>query len=104
MTPAALSVARTRTGLNGASRRRTPVASKNAFATAGPGGTCDGSPEPVVAQFAFAAAVFTSLTTVPPPGLFTTKPFGPTIATVTSGASLMRRIGYETQSVLVTRS
>ena len=41
---------------------------------------------------------------MPPPGLLTTYPSGVTIATVTYGESLMRRIGYETQSVLVTRS
>src|SRR5262245_46656105 len=44
--PAALSVARTRAGVIGASRMRSPVASKNALAMAAPVGTSVGSPEP----------------------------------------------------------
>ena len=44
---AALSVARTRAGVIGASRMRTPVASKNAFAIAAGTGQVGGSPEPV---------------------------------------------------------
>ena len=46
-TPAAFSVARTRAGVIGASWRRTPVASKNAFAIAAATGAVGGSPEPV---------------------------------------------------------
>ena len=48
--PAALSTARTRPGVIGASRMRTPVASKNAFATAAGTGDSAGSPEPVVRE------------------------------------------------------
>ena len=45
--PAAFSVARTRAGVIGASRMRTPVASKNAFATAATVVAIGISPEPV---------------------------------------------------------
>ena len=48
--PAALSTARTRAGVIGASRMRTPVASKNALATAAGTGDSAGSPEPVVRE------------------------------------------------------
>ena len=48
--PAAFSTARTRAGVIGASRMRTPVASKNAFATAAGTGDSAGSPEPVVRE------------------------------------------------------
>src|SRR6185503_17758649 len=59
---------------------RTPVASKIAFAIAGPDGTSGGSPEPDAVRS------------------------GRLISTVvTFGVSLKRRIGYVTQSLLVTR-
>ena len=48
--PAASSTPRTSAGVIGASRMRTPVASKNAFAIAAAIGACDGSPEPVGAR------------------------------------------------------
>ena len=48
--PAALSTPRTRAGVIGASRSRTPVASKNALATAAGTGDSAGSPEPVVRE------------------------------------------------------
>ena len=48
--PAAASTARTRPGVIGASRMRTPVASKNAFATAAGHRRSAGSPEPVVRE------------------------------------------------------
>ena len=57
MTPAALSVARTRSAFIGVSRMRTPVASKNAFATAAPTGTWEGSPAPVTGHVAASAAM-----------------------------------------------
>jgi len=47
-TPAAFNAARTRAGVSGAVRIRTPVASKNAFATAAAGETATGSPTPAV--------------------------------------------------------
>ena len=47
-TPAAFSAARTRAGVNGAVRIRTPVASKNAFAIAAAAATVTGSPTPRV--------------------------------------------------------
>src|SRR5262245_21764739 len=83
---------------------RTPVASKNAFATAAPIGAVGGSPAPVTAQVALVAEMFPACTFVPPPGVLMTYPSGFTIAIVTFGASLIRRIGYVTQSVLVIRS
>ena len=46
LTFAAFSAARTRAGVNGAVRIRTPVASKNAFATAAAAATATGSPTP----------------------------------------------------------
>src|SRR5262249_29163907 len=49
-TPAALSVARTFAGFIGAIRSRTPVASKNAFATAELTAVSGGSPEPLRLQ------------------------------------------------------
>src|SRR5262249_40059598 len=48
--PAALSAPRTRAGVIGASRSRTPVASKNALARAAGTGDRAGSPEPVVRE------------------------------------------------------
>ena len=47
-TPAAFSAARTRTGVNGGVRIRTPVASKNALAIAAGGPTTPSSPKPAV--------------------------------------------------------
>ena len=104
-TPAAFSVARTFAAVIGASRMRTPVASKNAFATAEPGGTVGGSPAPVAGQPALMISVFAAVSDdFPWPGVITVWPLGWTIAIVTAGLSLKRRIGYVTQSVLVIRS
>src|SRR5262245_43057388 len=50
VTPAALSVARVRAGVIGASRMRTPVASKNAFAIAAGTAAIAASPAPVGAK------------------------------------------------------
>src|SRR4029077_13777200 len=85
--PAALSTPRTRDGVIGASRSRTPVASKNALAP--PAGTGDsaGSPEPVVREPG-------------PCGSGTSVRLSPWMYTF--GASLKRTIGYDTQSRLVT--
>src|SRR5581483_892674 len=79
-TPAALSAARTRAGVIGASRIRTPVASKNAFAIAGAIGVVPGSSTPSGSLSVRCTSAFTTL-----------------------GLSLNRRIGYPTQSRLVTR-
>src|SRR6185369_6839995 len=76
---------------------RTPVASKNAFATADGMPTVGGSPDPERSQPLLNAAVLPACTScVVSPGR--------TLIIVTDGASLKRRIGYETQSRLVTRS
>jgi hypothetical protein len=77
--PAALSVSRTTGGVIGARRIRTPVASKKALAIAAGVGSWVSSPPPLGGTS----------------GRFTTT-------TVVLGASLKRRIGYETQSRLVT--
>src|SRR6476661_7366192 len=84
---------------------RTPVASKNAFATAEPMPTVGGSPEPDSAQPALNAAVLPACTlTLKSPGVTSVPLFGWTLTSVTFGASLKRRIGYVTQSRLVMRS
>src|SRR5262249_11781182 len=77
-TPAAFSVARTRAGVSGAVRIRTPVASKKAFAIAAGIESLTGSPIPIGG-----------------PGRWTTTG-------VTLGWSLKRRMGYVTQSSDVT--
>ena len=63
--PAALSAARTCVGFIGAWRMRTPVASKNAFATAEPTAAVGGSPEPDRFQPLANAFVLPWLTSVP---------------------------------------
>src|SRR5215210_19685 len=84
---------------------RTPVASKKAFATAPLMPTVGGSPEPERFQPWAAARVFPSLTsTVMSPGVTFVYLPGWTLISVTVGESLNRRIGYVTQSRLVTRS
>ena len=84
---------------------RTPVASKNAFATALPMPTLGGSPEPESSQPSLNASALPFWTSwlVSPGGVTMYSP-GCTLTSVTVGLSLKRRIGYETQSRLVTRS
>src|ERR1700704_3045066 len=84
---------------------RTPVASKNAFATAAAIAVVGGSPEPDRAQPLLNAAVLPDCTSwLVSPGRGTGYLPGCTLIMVTVGLSLKRRIGYETQSRLVTRS
>src|ERR1700720_619980 len=84
---------------------RTPVASKNAFATAEPTAAVGGSPDPDRFHPALNAAVLPLLTSVVRlPGTTVTYSPGGTLISVTDGESLNRRIGYVTQSVLVIRS
>src|SRR5581483_7860389 len=100
-----LSTERTVAGFIGACRMRTPVASKNAFAIAELIAVVGGSPEPDSSQPLAAAAVLPALTSpVSLPGVTTVYLPGWTLISVTDGWSLKRRIGYETQSRLVTRS
>src|SRR3954470_17415034 len=103
--PAALSVPRTVPGFIGAWRMRTPVASKNAFATAELIAVVGGSPEPDRFQPAPTVAALPACTSwLSSPGLTVVYLPGWTLTSVTVGLSLNRRIGYETQSRLVTRS
>src|SRR5215210_4158460 len=84
---------------------RTPVASKKAFATAPLMPTVGGSPEPERFQPWAAARVLPSFTsTFMSPGTTVVYLPGCTLIVVTVGESLNRRIGYVTQSRLVTRS
>src|SRR5437016_11776735 len=84
---------------------RTPVASKNAFATAAAAGPVGGSPEPESSQPSLYASVLPAWTSSDSsPGLTTVYLPGCTLTSVTVGLSLKRRIGYETQSRVVTRS
>src|SRR5579885_2523292 len=90
---------------------RAPVASKNAFATAEPTAAVGGSPEPVSSQPSLNASVLPFETSEPAldavvksPGTTVTYSPGWTLISVTVGVSAKRRIGYETQSRLVTRS
>src|SRR5215468_4094496 len=102
MIPAALNAERTVSGVIGAWRIRTPVASKIAFAIAEPIAAVGGSPEPVRAQPSLNASVFPFETSVSSaPGLTVTYSPGWTLTSVTAGVSLKRRIGYETQSRVV---
>src|SRR5438132_6062981 len=103
--PAARRTPRATPGVIGAWRMRTPVASKNAFATAELIAVVGGSPEPVSSQAWLNAAVLPAITSwLSSPGLVTLYSPGWTLTSVTDGLSLKRRIGYETQSRLVTRS
>src|SRR5690242_4200423 len=105
MTPACFKVPRTVAGFIGAWRMRTPVASKNAFATAELTAVVGGSPDPDRFQPLLKAAVFPACTSwLSSPGRTTVYLPGCTLINVTVGLSLNRRIGYETQSRLVTRS
>src|SRR3979409_1707975 len=84
---------------------RTPVASKNAFATAAAIAVVGGSPQPERPQPLLNAAVLPDCTSwLTSPGRVTVYLPGCTLTNVTVGVSLNRRIGYETQSRLVTRS
>ena len=88
---------------------RTPVASKNAFATAEPTAAVGGSPEPVSVQPALNALVLPLVTLMSSrpaarSGLTVMYSPGWTLTSVTFGASAKRRIGYVTQSMLVIRS
>src|SRR5262245_31173524 len=105
MIPACLNAARTFAGVSGAWRTRTPVASKIAFATAEPTAAVGGSPEPVSVQPWLNASVLPFETSVSrAPGTTTLYSPGWTLTSVTVGVSRKRRIGYETQSRVVTRS
>src|SRR4029079_1285288 len=96
---------RTVNGFIGAWRMRTPVASKNAFATAELIAVVGGSPEPESSQPLLKAAVFPAITSCDSsPGRTVVYLPGGTLIIVTVGLSLKGRIGYETQSRLVTRS
>src|SRR5262249_44310864 len=103
--PASLRTCRTVAGFIGAWRMRTPVASKNAFATALPMPTLGGSPEPDSSQPSLNASALPFCTSCDvSPGFTVLYSPGCTFTSVTVGASLKRRIGYETQSRLVIRS
>src|SRR4029078_10149281 len=103
--PASFSTCRTVAGFIGAWRMRTPLASKNALAPAPPMPTVGGSPDPDRFQPALNAAMLPAFTSTSKfPGMTVVDLFGCTLASETSGASLKRRIGYVTQSRLVTRS
>src|SRR4051794_1174115 len=84
---------------------RTPVASKNAFATALEATVVGGSPDPDSSQPLLKAAVLPAWTSSDSsPGVTTVYLPGCALTSVTVGASLNRRIGYETQSSVVSRS
>src|SRR5262245_154153 len=84
---------------------RTPVASKNAFATALEATVVGGSPDPDSSQPCWYAAVFPDWTSSDSsPGVTTVYLPGCALTSVTVGASLNRRMGYDTQSSVVTRS
>src|SRR5438093_3423170 len=103
--PASFRTWRTVAGFIGAWRMRTPVASKNAFATAELIAVVGGSPEPDSSHPLLNAAVLPACTSCEvSPGRVTVYLPGCTLTSVTVGLSLKRRIGYETQSRLVTRS
>src|SRR5438132_8383066 len=92
-------------GVIGAWRTRAPVASKNAFAIAELIIVVGGSPEPVSNQPSLNASVLPFITSwLSSPGVTTLYSPGCTLTSPTVGLSLNRRIGYETQSRLVTRS
>ena len=99
---------RTSAGFIGAWRMRTPVASKNAFATAEPIAVgrrlARAGQHPAVVERVRVALAHVRRRCRPEVGSTVTYSPGWTLTSVTFGASLKRRIGYVTQSRLVIRS